>query len=148
MGRLVRPAEVAKTVAFLASEDSGFTTGHYLPCRTVAFRWIETSHCRYEIKPIYLRRVRSCTPSTWPTSGGACTRNWWPMSPTRQGYYEEEGVHVAMRDGVHWKTERLRHGATIGLGRTVLSRLTDGIDWTVLSVNTHRPLFWFLGTPG
>ena len=31
MGRLVRPAEVAKTVAFLASDDSGFTTGHYLP---------------------------------------------------------------------------------------------------------------------
>ena len=31
MGRLVRPNEVAGTVAFLASEDSGFTTGHYLP---------------------------------------------------------------------------------------------------------------------
>jgi NAD(P)-dependent dehydrogenase (short-subunit alcohol dehydrogenase family) len=31
MGRLVRPDEVAKAVAFLANEDSGFTTGHYLP---------------------------------------------------------------------------------------------------------------------
>jgi 3-oxoacyl-[acyl-carrier protein] reductase len=31
VGRLVRPEEVARTVAFLASEDSGFTTGHYLP---------------------------------------------------------------------------------------------------------------------
>lgn len=30
MGRLVSPAEVAKTVAFLASEDSGFITGHCL----------------------------------------------------------------------------------------------------------------------
>ena len=31
MGRLVSPSEVAGTVAFLASEESGFTTGHYLP---------------------------------------------------------------------------------------------------------------------
>lgn len=30
MGRLVRPEEVAKTVAFLASADSAFTTGHCL----------------------------------------------------------------------------------------------------------------------
>ena len=30
MGRLVHPDEVAGTVAFLASEESGFTTGHYL----------------------------------------------------------------------------------------------------------------------
>ncbi len=31
MGRLVTPDEVAHTIAFLASEESGFTTGHYLP---------------------------------------------------------------------------------------------------------------------
>lgn len=31
MGRLVTPEEVAHTIAFLASADSGFTTGHYLP---------------------------------------------------------------------------------------------------------------------
>jgi NAD(P)-dependent dehydrogenase (short-subunit alcohol dehydrogenase family) len=31
MGRLVTPEEVAETCAFLASEESGFTTGHYLP---------------------------------------------------------------------------------------------------------------------
>jgi ABC-type nitrate/sulfonate/bicarbonate transport system substrate-binding protein len=64
----------------------------------------------------------------------------------QEGYYEDEGVHVAIRDGVGWETERVRRGATIGLGRALLSRLTDGIDWTVLSVNTHRPLFWFLGS--
>jgi 3-oxoacyl-[acyl-carrier protein] reductase len=31
MGRLPRPEDVASAVAFLASEDSGCTTGHYLP---------------------------------------------------------------------------------------------------------------------
>jgi NAD(P)-dependent dehydrogenase (short-subunit alcohol dehydrogenase family) len=31
MGRLVLPDEVANAVAFLASKESGFTTGHYLP---------------------------------------------------------------------------------------------------------------------
>lgn len=31
MRRLARPNEVAKTVAFLASDASGFTTGHYIP---------------------------------------------------------------------------------------------------------------------
>ncbi len=63
----------------------------------------------------------------------------------QEGYYEDEGVHVAIRDGVGWDTDRVRRGATIGLGRALLSRLTDGIDWTMLSINTHRPLFWFLG---
>ena len=63
----------------------------------------------------------------------------------QEGYFEDEGVHVAVRDGITWKTERLRGGATIGLGRTLLSRLTDGIQWNMLAVNTHRPLFWFLG---
>jgi ABC-type nitrate/sulfonate/bicarbonate transport system substrate-binding protein len=64
----------------------------------------------------------------------------------QEGYYEDEGVHVAIRNGVGWDTERLRRGASIGLGRALLSRLTGGIGWKVLSVNTHRPLFWFLGS--
>jgi ABC-type nitrate/sulfonate/bicarbonate transport system substrate-binding protein len=63
----------------------------------------------------------------------------------QEGYFEDERVHVAVRDGIRWKTERLRGGATIGLGRALLSRLTDGVNWTVLAVNTHRPLFWFVG---
>lgn len=66
----------------------------------------------------------------------------------QEGYFEAEGVHVAVRDGIGWHTDRLRSCATIGLGRALLSRLTDGIEWTVLSVNTHRPLFWFLGGAG
>ena len=56
----------------------------------------------------------------------------------QEGYFEDEGVHVALRDGTRWKTERLRTGATIGLGRALLSRLTDGIQWNVLTVNTQR----------
>lgn len=66
----------------------------------------------------------------------------------QEGYFEDEGVHVAVRDGIRWETARVRRGATIGLGRALLSRLTDGIQWKVLSVNTHRPLFWFLGRSG
>ena len=66
----------------------------------------------------------------------------------QQDYYADEGVHVALRDGTAWDAERLRHGAVIGLGRTLLSRLTDGIPWVALNVNTHRPLFWFLARSG
>jgi ABC-type nitrate/sulfonate/bicarbonate transport system substrate-binding protein len=64
----------------------------------------------------------------------------------QEGYYADEGVHVVIHDGETWETERLRRGATIGLGRTLVSRLTDGIGWRALCVNTHRPLFWFLGS--
>ena len=63
----------------------------------------------------------------------------------QEGYFEDEGVHVALRDGTRWDITRVRRCATIGLGRAVLSRLTDGFEWTVLSMNTDRPLFWFLG---
>ncbi|WP_233859435.1 ABC transporter substrate-binding protein [Paraburkholderia sp. HD33-4] len=66
----------------------------------------------------------------------------------QEGYFEDEGVRVAMRDGAVWKTERVRGGATIGLGRAMISRMTGGIQWTALSVNTHRPLFWFVGANG
>jgi hypothetical protein len=34
----------------------------------------------------------------------------------QEGYFEDEGVHVSLRDGAVWKTERVRGGATIGLG--------------------------------
>lgn len=63
----------------------------------------------------------------------------------QEGYFEDENVHVAIRDGVGWPAERLRRGAVIGLGKTLVSRLTDGIGWTALSVSTDHPLFWFLG---
>jgi len=62
----------------------------------------------------------------------------------QQNYYRHEGVHVALRDGRAWDGERIRQTATIGLGRAVLSRLTGGTPWTVLCVNTDRPLFWLL----
>jgi ABC-type nitrate/sulfonate/bicarbonate transport system substrate-binding protein len=66
----------------------------------------------------------------------------------QQDYYADEGVHVALRDGCTWDIERLRRCATIGLGRALLSRLTDGIPWVALNVNTYHPLFWFLARPG
>jgi NitT/TauT family transport system substrate-binding protein len=66
----------------------------------------------------------------------------------QEEFYADEGVHVALRDGCAWDEERLRRVATIGLGRVVLSRLTDGVPWVALTVNTHRPLFWFLARPG
>jgi NitT/TauT family transport system substrate-binding protein len=62
----------------------------------------------------------------------------------QQDYYRQEEVHVALRDGRAWDGERLRQTATIGLGRAVLSRVTDGTPWTVLCVSTDRPLFWLL----
>jgi NitT/TauT family transport system substrate-binding protein len=62
----------------------------------------------------------------------------------QQNYYQQEGVHVALRDGRAWDGERLRQTATIGLGRAVVSRVIDGTPWTVLCVNTDRPLFWLL----
>ncbi|MGW7423907.1 ABC transporter substrate-binding protein [Streptomyces sp. NPDC054813] len=65
----------------------------------------------------------------------------------QEDYYADEGVHVALRDGCTWDEERLRRGATIGLGRALLSRLTDGTPWVALNVNTHSPLFWFLARP-
>ncbi|MGW0083117.1 ABC transporter substrate-binding protein [Streptomyces sp. NPDC003393] len=66
----------------------------------------------------------------------------------QQDHYADEGIHVALRDGCAWDVERLRRCATIGLGRALLSRLTDGIPWVALNVNTHRPLFWFLARSG
>jgi ABC-type nitrate/sulfonate/bicarbonate transport system substrate-binding protein len=63
----------------------------------------------------------------------------------QHGYFDDEDLHVAIHDGTGWDEERLRSSATIGLGRALLSRLTDGTAWTMHSVNTHRPLFWFLG---
>ena len=61
------------------------------------------------------------------------------------GYYADEGVRVAIRDGVRWDDDRLREAAVVGLGRTLLIRLLAGTPWTMLCVNTERPLFWFMG---
>ncbi|MFJ9346677.1 ABC transporter substrate-binding protein [Streptomyces sp. NPDC101237] len=66
----------------------------------------------------------------------------------QEDLYADEGVRVVLRDGCTWDEERLRRGATIGLGRALLSRLTAGTPWVGLNVNTHRPLFWFLARPG
>jgi len=57
----------------------------------------------------------------------------------QQDYYEQEAVHVAIRDGRPWDSERIRRTATIGLGRAVVTRLTTGIPWTVLCVREPSP---------
>jgi ABC-type nitrate/sulfonate/bicarbonate transport system substrate-binding protein len=62
----------------------------------------------------------------------------------QQDYYAKEGVHVALRDGRAWDVDRVRRTATIGLGRAVVSTVTDGVPWVVLCVNTQHPLFWLL----
>ena len=60
------------------------------------------------------------------------------------GLYAEEGVRVAVRDATRWEDDRLSHAAVVGLGRTVLLRMHTGVPWTVLCVNTDRPLFWLV----
>jgi NitT/TauT family transport system substrate-binding protein len=60
------------------------------------------------------------------------------------GYYADEGVDVTIQDGVRWDDERLRQAAVVGLGRTLLIRLLAGTPWTMLCVNTERPLFWLM----
>ena len=67
------------------------------------------------------------------------------MWPIRRDISRTKASTSPIRDGIRWKNERLRGGATIGLGRALLTRLTGGINWTALVVNTHRPLFWFMG---
>jgi ABC-type nitrate/sulfonate/bicarbonate transport system substrate-binding protein len=64
------------------------------------------------------------------------------------GYYADEGVRVSIRDGVRWDDERLRRAAVVGLGRTLLIRLLAGTPWTMLGVNTERPLFWLMARAG
>jgi hypothetical protein len=81
----------------------------------------------------------------WQLTGRGIHEELIAYVADQEGYFEDEGVHVAVRDGTRWETECLRGGATIGLGRALWSRLTEGIQWNVLPVNTHRPLFWFLG---
>ena len=65
----------------------------------------------------------------------------------QEDFYAAEDVHVALRDGCLWDNERLRHSATIGLGRALLTRLGGSIPWVALNVNTDRPLFWILARP-
>ena len=65
----------------------------------------------------------------------------------QEDFYAAEDVHVALRDGCLWDNERLRHSATIGLGRALLTRLGGGVPWVALNVNTDRPLFWILARP-
>ncbi|MEV4293316.1 hypothetical protein [Microbispora rosea] len=52
----------------------------------------------------------------------------------QQGYYVDEGVHVALRDGCSWDEERLRHGATAIVA--VAAEL--GVPATVTAADFYR----------
>jgi NitT/TauT family transport system substrate-binding protein len=62
--------------------------------------------------------------------------------------YADEGVFVALRDGTGWDMDRRRRSPVIGIGGALVHRLTTGTPWVALNVNTHSPLFWFLGREG
>src|SRR5271156_2452007 len=101
---------------------------------TAAWRWIDLGKGLLAVETIDLAYV-----------GRGLHEELVAHVADQEGYFEDEGVHVAVRDGVAWPVERLRRGAVIGLGRTVVSRLKDGIEWTAVSFSTDHPLFWFLG---
>ncbi len=144
MGRLVRPDEVAAHGGLLGERGGRFhhrplSAGQRRPCDGLK------SGFHNEIHQIWKKGFGHAHHRPEPMSDMGIHEELVAYVADQEGYYEDEGVHVAIRDGVGWETERVRRGATIGLGRALMSRLTDGIDWKMLSVNTHRPLFWFLG---
>ena len=47
----------------------------------------------------------------------------------QEGYYEDEGVHVAIRNGIGWGPERLRRGA-------------DSASWTAPTGRLLTPWCW------
>lgn len=61
------------------------------------------------------------------------------------GYYQRAGVEINLKDGSGPAGQNLESFAplTIGVGGAVLSRLTQGSNWAIVSVNTQHPLFWF-----
>ncbi len=65
------------------------------------------------------------------------------------GFYQQAGIEVDLKDGSGPKGQNLETFApvTIGVGGAVLSRLTQGTNWAIASVNTQHPLFWFVSHP-
>ena len=136
MGRLVSP-DGGRTTAFLAA-GLGFTTGH-LPVRR-RLAWLKPAP-----PPESSDLGKGFSHAHHRPSYAGYGIHELVAHVANQGYYEDEGVPSPSRRG-HWKTERLRVRRDDRSGPTLLSRLTDGIDWKVLSVNTHRPPFWLLGS--
>ena len=61
------------------------------------------------------------------------------------GFYQQAGIEVNLKDGSGPKGQNLDSiaPATLGVGGAVLSCLTQQPKWTIVSVNTQHPLFWF-----
>ncbi len=62
----------------------------------------------------------------------------------QEGYFEDEGITSPSATESGGRTNACA-AARRSVWAEPATRLTGGVNWTALVVNTHRPLFWFMG---